>query len=144
MKGTVLIVDDEKNVCESLAKVLRNEGYEALVAADGFVAFELYKQRLPDLVLLDLNMPRQNGWATLEKISKFNPLTPVIIITGRPGQSELAAASRVQALMEKPLDVPLLIEAVRQLIEEPVPKRLDRLARGERRTIYPGSEDERQ
>ena len=144
MKGTVLIVDDEKKVCESLAKVLRNEGYETLVAADGIVAFELYKQRLPDLVLLDLNMPRQNGWATLEKIGKFNPLTPVIIITGRPDQSELAAASRVQVLMEKPLDVPLLFEAVRQLIEEPVPKRLDRLAQGEPRTIYPGSEDERQ
>jgi CheY-like chemotaxis protein len=137
VKGTVLIVDDEKSVRESLAKVLCSKGYEALMAADGIEAFELYKQRLPDLVLLDLNMPRQNGWATFEKISNFNPLAPVIVITGRPDQSEFAAALRVRVLMEKPLDVPQLIEAVRQLIEEPLPKRLDRLAHDDPRTIYP-------
>jgi CheY-like chemotaxis protein len=130
MKGTVLIVDNEKSVYESLAKVLCNEGYEALVAADGIVAFGLYKQPLPDLVLLDLNMPQQNGWAAFEKIRKLNPHTPVIIITSRSDQSELAEVARFQALMEKPLDVPPLIEAVRQLIQEPVSKRLDRFAQG--------------
>jgi DNA-binding response OmpR family regulator len=144
MKGTVLIIDDEKNVCESVAKVLRKEGYQPLMAADGIEAFELYKRRLPDLVLLDLNMPRQNGWATFEKISEFNPLTPIIIITGRPDQPGLAAVARVGALIEKPFDVSLLIEVVQQLIEEPIPKRIHRLSHGYPRAIYPGSADERQ
>jgi CheY-like chemotaxis protein len=56
-------------VCEPVAKVLRKEGYEPLMAAGGIEAFELYKRRLPDLVLLDLNMPRQNGWALLKKLA---------------------------------------------------------------------------
>src|SRR4029077_7018992 len=67
---------------------------------------------------------------TFEKISKFNPLTPIIIITGRPDQSGLPPVARVGALIEKPFDVPLLIEVVQQLIEEPIPKRIHRLSHG--------------
>jgi DNA-binding NtrC family response regulator len=127
MKGTILIVDDDTIVGESLAKALRKKGYEPLLAADGIEAFERCKQNLPDLVLLDLNMPRQSGWVTLEKISKLNPLTPVIIITGSPDQPEPTASARFRALMVKPLDVPLLIRVVEQLIEETISKRSDRL-----------------
>jgi CheY-like chemotaxis protein len=123
MKGTVLIVDDDTTVSESLANALRKRGYEPLLAADGIEALERCEQNLPDLVLLDLNMPRQSGWVTLEKISKLNPLTPVVIITGSPDQPELAAAARIRALMVKPLDVPLLIRVVEQLIGERVSQR---------------------
>ena len=66
MDATVLIVDDEKDVREALANVL---GYRALLAADGVEAFELYKRHMPDLVLLDLNMPRRNGRATFELLT---------------------------------------------------------------------------
>jgi len=59
MNATVLIVDDEKDVREALANLLRYLGYQALLAADGVEGFELYKRHLPDLVLLDLNMPRR-------------------------------------------------------------------------------------
>jgi CheY-like chemotaxis protein len=127
MKGSVLIVDDDTIVSESLAKLLRKRGYEPLTAADGIEAIERCKQNLPDLVLLDLNMPRQSGWITLEKITKLNPLTPVIIITGSPVQPEPIAAARIRALMVKPLDVPLLIQVVEQLIEEPISEMPDRL-----------------
>ena len=136
MIATVLIVDDEKDVREALAKVLRNLGYHALLAPDGVEGFELYKRHLPDLVLLDLNMPRRNGRTTFEKISTFNPLTPIIIITGRPDDFALATAAYVGALMEKPFDVPLLIQTVPQLIEESIDKRLRRLVYGERGRIY--------
>jgi CheY-like chemotaxis protein len=123
MKGTVLIVDDDTTVSESLANALRKRGYAPLLAADGIEALERCEQNLPDLVLLDLNMPRQSGWVTLEKISKLNPLTPVVIITGSPDQPELAAAARIRALMVKPLDVPLLIRVVEQLIGERISQR---------------------
>jgi CheY-like chemotaxis protein len=136
MDATVLIVDDEKDVREALAKILRNLGYETLLAADGVEAFEVYKKRLPDLVLLDLDMPRRNGRATFEKIGTVNPLTPIIIITGRPDQFELLTAIHVGALMEKPFDVPLLIQTVQQLIEEPLAKRLHRLIYGDHGRIY--------
>ena len=136
MNATVLIVDDEKEVREVLAKILRNLGYHALLAADGIEAFELYKKRMPDLVLLDLNMPRRNGRTTFEKISTVNPLTPIIFITGSPDDFALATAAYVGALMQKPFDVPLLIQTVQQLIEESVDKRIQRLVYGDRRRIY--------
>jgi len=136
MKPTVLIVDDELNIRESLAKALRLSGYETVVAADGHEGVRAYREHRPNLVLLDLNMPQRNGWDTLKTISTINPLTPVIIITGRPGQHELAAAARVGALMEKPLDVPRLLQMVQALIAEPMAVRLERLARGNPGTIF--------
>jgi len=126
-KMKVLIVDDDIIVRESLAKVLRKKGYEPLLAADGIEAFERYKQDRPDLVLLDIDMPRQSGWVTLEKISKFKPIAPVIIITGLPNQCDRAAAAHIRALMLKPLDVPLLIRVVEQSIEDPICKKFDQL-----------------
>lgn len=137
-KATVLIVDDEKNVRESLAKVFRGIGYEALLAANGDEALEIYRARRPDILLLDLNMPVRNGWDTFEQISTEHPLTPIVIITGRPGQLEIAAAARVGALMEKPLDVHALIQTVERLVEEPLTQRLSRLAFGEPRTLLFG------
>ena len=128
MSHTVLIIDDERSVREALGKLFRNAGYATLLAANGAEAAALHEEHHPDAVLLDLNMPVMNGWEAFEKISTMHPLTPVVIITGRPGQFELAAAARVGALMEKPLDVPLLLETVRRLIEEGLSARLSRLA----------------
>jgi len=143
-KNTVLIIDDERNVRESLGKVFRNAGYETLLAANGAEAAELHAQHRPDVVLLDLNMPVRNGWETFEQISTLHPLTPVIIITGRPGQFELAAAARVGALMEKPLDPELLLETTRRLVDEPLSARLSRLAFQQPHTAFIGSRDPRE
>lgn len=140
MKQTVLIIDDEQSIRDALAKALRAVGYETLAAADGNEAIMVFEQCRPDLILLDLNMPVKNGWDTFEAISTLNPLTPVIIITGRPGQLELAAAARVGALMEKPLNVSLLMETVHRLINEPLLPRLSRLAYGSPATICHGLE----
>jgi CheY-like chemotaxis protein len=139
--ATVLIIDDAKDVREALAKVLRNLGYETLLAAEGIEAFEIYKKRQPDLVLLDLNMPRRNGRAIFQKITTVNPLAPIVILTARPDQFESVTATHVEALLEKPFDVPLLIQTVQQLIEEPIAKRLRRLVYGNPRRIYVKSGD---
>ena len=140
MKQTVLIVDDEQSIREALAKALRAVGYETLVASDGNEAIAIFQQQQPALILLDLNMPVKNGWDTFEAITTLHPLTPVIIITGRPGQVEMAAAARVGSLMEKPLDVSLLMETVHRLINEPLLQRLSRLAYGSPATLCHGAE----
>jgi len=141
MKDKVLIVDDEPNIRGSLAKALRGAGYEPIEAADGSEACIRYAEHEPDLVLLDLNMPVRNGWETFETISTLHPLIPVIIITGRPGQFELAAAARVGALMEKPLDVPVLLATVRRLVDEPLSSRLSRLSFQRPHTLFAGGKD---
>jgi DNA-binding response OmpR family regulator len=79
-----------------------------------------------DLLLLDLNLPGGNGWATLDWLAKVNPLLPVIIITGRANQRALAERSGADALMEKPLDVPLLLRTIRELLDEPMESRAQR------------------
>ncbi len=79
-----------------------------------------------DLLLLDLNLPDSNGWVTLKWLTEVNPLLPTIIITGRSNQRELAEKSGADALMEKPLDVPLLLRTIRELLDEPLETRAER------------------
>lgn len=127
MTRKVLLVDDERSIRDSLSKVLRKEGYEVLLAENGQQAVERLAHERLDLLLLDLGLPVQDGWATLGWLTHVNPLLPVVIITGRWKQGELAAAAGADVLMEKPLDVPVLFEIIRELIAEPREARARRL-----------------
>jgi DNA-binding response OmpR family regulator len=129
MTQKILVVDDEKSIREALSKVLRVENYEVLLAETGKDAVEIYGSGRIDLLLLDLNLPGGNGWATLGWLAKINPLLPVIIITGRANQREVAEKSGADALMEKPLDVPLLLQTIRELLDEPLESRAQRANR---------------
>ncbi len=96
-------------------------------ANTGEEAIAKFHARPCDLVLLDLNMPAKDGWAAFEGISRLRPLVPVIVITARPHQYERAIGVGVDALMEKPLDLPLLLQCVRELLAESEAARLARL-----------------
>lgn len=79
----ILVVDDEKEMQEFLSEVLMAEGFQVTLAADGQEALEIVRKRKPDLVLLDIKMPKLDGWATLQLI-KSNHETkfiPVIMLT---------------------------------------------------------------
>ena len=102
MNEKILVVDDERSIRESLSKVLRAEGYEIVLAENGQQAIEKLAQEPIDLLLLDLGLPGKDGWATLRWLAQVSPLLPVIIITGRWKQGELAAAAKVDVLMGKP------------------------------------------
>src|SRR6266511_357579 len=71
-------------------------------------------------------MPVKNAWATLEKLVGINPLLPVVIITGSSNQRVLAETAGADALMEKPLDVPLLLQTTRGLLDELLENRAQR------------------
>jgi DNA-binding response OmpR family regulator len=124
----ILLVDDDPGVRGSLHDVLVEEGYEVIPANDGQQALELIATSSIDLVLLDLNMPRKNGWDTFERISADHPLVPVILITARPHQLFTAVSAGVGALLEKPLDISVLLQTIARLLAEPVEIRLARLA----------------
>jgi len=79
--------------------------------------------------LLDINMPGLDGWQTLERMERRRPLIPVIVITARPNQYRHAVGAGVDALMEKPLDFPRLLEAIAGLLAETPQQRLTRLTR---------------
>jgi CheY-like chemotaxis protein len=127
MKAKILLADDDEEVLAALNAVLQSEGYEVIVAKDGREAIERFHQGHVDIALLDLNMPVKGGWETFGRLTTIHPLLPVIVITARPDQYPLAVAAGVGALMEKPLDLPLLLQAIEDLLVEPVENRLSRI-----------------
>jgi CheY-like chemotaxis protein len=125
---TILLVDDDAAIRQILVRLLGEEGFVVLTAANGVEALELAATIRPDLVLLDLNMPVKDGWETFEELSTQNPLLPFILITARSNQFFAALASGVGALLEKPLDFTKLFHTIYNLLEEPAEVRLARCA----------------
>ena len=81
-KERILIVDDDKNICELLRLYLEKEGYETYMAHDGERALAVFDEKQPDLVLLDVMMPRVDGWEACRRIrAKGN--TPIIMLTAK-------------------------------------------------------------
>ena len=123
----VLIADDDDVVRGSLAAVLQSEGYEVDEASDGIEAVSRALKHKPDLVLLDLNMPHADGWAAFSQLDQVTPLLPVIIITARPNQYPEAVRVGVDAFMEKPLNIPVLVKAVKRLTNEDEGRHVNRI-----------------
>ena len=136
MKRKIMVVDDDAQVRQSLRKLLQAEGYDVVLAAEGPQALALYEPKSIDLMLLDLNLPGTSGWDVFERVTSLNPLLPIVIITGRGQQLKLAGAAGVGALMEKPLDIPMLLRTIADLLAEPPERRLKRLAGVEHSTRF--------
>ena len=124
----ILLVDDDSTVRDSLNDVLRSEGYLVIPAENGQQALDLANKSSVDLVLLDLTMPVKNGWDTFEQLTREHPLISVIIVTARPNQLFTAINAGVGALMEKPMDIPMLLRTMENLLVETTGQRLARLA----------------
>jgi two-component system KDP operon response regulator KdpE len=87
MEPTILIVEDDRDLACVLRDILQDEGYQVLVGDDGVDGVELAQKHNPDLILLDLMMPRMDGWEACELIRKRSDV-PIIIITGRREEAD--------------------------------------------------------
>ena len=123
----ILLVDDDPTVCDSLSNVLVTEGYSVIPATNGQQALDLASELPADLVLLDLCMPVMNGWDTFERLTAEYPLIPIIIVTARPNQLFTALSAGAGALLEKPMDIPTLLQTIKLLLVETAEQRLARL-----------------
>jgi two-component system, OmpR family, response regulator len=128
MKKRILIVDDDSQICESLCKLFRSEGYEVDLAAEAHGTLKKFIAQRPDLVLLDLNLPGSGGWDIFGALTLLDSFVPIIVITARQNQAQFAFEAGVGALMEKPLDVALLLKTIAELIAEGPEANLRRLA----------------
>jgi len=128
MKKRILLADDDPGIREMLGRVLESEQYEVALAGTGREAVAKFAAHPPDLILLDLNMPDLDGWEAIDRITRIHPFTSVIVITARPKQYEQAVGMAVDALMEKPLDLPLLLAAIADLVAESEAQRVSRLS----------------
>jgi DNA-binding response OmpR family regulator len=137
MRGAkrILLADDDPGVLETLGRVLESEQYEVIRAKTGNEAARLFVSTLPDMVLLDLNMPERDGWSACRFINAAEPKVPIIIITARPNQYQQAVALGVDALMEKPLNLPLLLNTIQDLLAESGAARARRLSKPNFKTL---------
>ncbi|MBQ9673709.1 MAG: response regulator transcription factor [Ruminococcus sp.] len=81
-KGKILIVDDDLNICELLRLYIEKEDYEVMIANDGLRAIELFTKEHPDLMLLDVMLPRMDGWQVCREIRKTSN-KPIIMLSAK-------------------------------------------------------------
>jgi len=117
-RSCILIADDDPFVRGSLAAVLESEGYVVDEARNGIEVVTRSVECQPNLVLLDLNMPHWDGWTAFSQLDRVTPLLPIIVITARPNQYTKAVRLGVDAFMEKPLNIPILVRAIKRLTSE--------------------------
>src|SRR5436309_7257614 len=116
---TILLVDDDQEIVESMRAVLENKGYRVLVARDGNSGLALAERENPDLIVLDMMMPKKSGFLVLEKLrSRPGGLIPTIMITGNEGSRHRAYAEMlgVKDYIRKPFAMEKLVRAVERVM----------------------------
>jgi len=136
MKPKLLVVDDDHSVRESLKKLLETEHYDVHPARDGVDALDYFKSNPTDLVVLDLNLGTDDGWKVFHTMTELNPFVPTVIITAEYDQRERAVAAGVEALIEKPIDVPVFLKIISDLLAETNQQRLERVCGDEKYCRY--------
>lgn len=116
MPGKILIVDDSQDVIELLEYRLRSEGYEVVKAADGLEAVRKIKDEKPDLIVLDIMMPKMDGFSVVQEIKKIHGASaiPVIIISIKDQMRELFKMEGVKDYVLKPFAAEDLIEKIKR------------------------------
>ena len=115
----ILLVDDDPEIIESLKVTLEAKGYEILIARDGNQGLAMAEREDPDLMILDMMMPKRSGFLVLEKIRRMRPVPlRVIMITANEGSRHKAYAEMlgVDDYIRKPFAMDRLIESVDRLL----------------------------
>jgi DNA-binding response OmpR family regulator len=117
----VLVADDEPNIVISLEFLMKREGYAVSVARDGEEALETVRRERPDLVLLDVMMPRKTGFEVCQAIRADEALqgTRILLLTARGRDTDTAKgmALGADAYVTKPFSTRELVEKVAELLE---------------------------
>ncbi len=120
MASKILIVDDDIGIRMLLSKFLQRNGFETLVAEDGLEGVEIAKKNHPDLIILDVVMPRMDGLTAARLIKFYKPLSevPIIFLTAKDADKEieLAQEARAEVYITKPFDVRQVINVVKELL----------------------------
>ena len=117
----ILVVEDNEENRDSLSRRLQRRGFEVLIAEDGRVGVERAKAELPDLILMDMNMPEVDGWEATGQIKAVPELanTPVIALTAHAmtGDRERALAAGCTDYHTKPIEFPKLLAQIESILQ---------------------------
>jgi len=129
MQGKILVVDDDPDILEALTMILESQGYQVCTASDGIEGLANLKAEKPDLMILDLLMPKMDGFAVCKELqdprwSKFKSI-PILILTSvreeasrRRYELETGLELDVDDYVEKPVSPDILLERVGKLIKK--------------------------
>ncbi|MGD9871780.1 MAG: response regulator transcription factor [Thauera sp.] len=122
MNKKILIADDEQNIVISLEFLMKREGFDVVVANDGEEAVERIRSEHPDLVLLDVMMPKKTGFEVCQEVKADASLATVriLMLTAKGRDTEVAKglALGADAYMTKPFSTRELVDKVRSLLEQ--------------------------
>jgi PAS domain S-box-containing protein len=114
LRGRVLLVDDEPVILDSMGAALENMGFEVVPAHDGVEALERFQEGRPDLVIMDLTMPRMDGATAFGRMQELDPRVPVILSSGYDRQA--LEGARPAAFVQKPYRFQELKDLVREVM----------------------------
>ena len=117
--ASILVVDDDETLRKGLYDILLQEGYAVTMAEDGQVALERLKAAPFDLVVLDIYMPRIDGYKVLKTIKQSHPTVRVIMVTGHADLTQAMKSKRLGAddFIGKPFDVEDVLMSVRRSLD---------------------------
>jgi len=119
-KKKILVIDDEHDLVEMLKLRLEANGYDVLTAFNGEEGLEVAKEANPDAILLDIMMPKKDGYTVLKDLKANENLkkTPVIIITAKPKMKDLFEMEGVKYYIVKPIDDKELLGKIEEVLGE--------------------------
>ena len=124
MSSKILIVDDDIGIRMLLSKFLQRHDFETILAEDGLEGMEIAKKVQPDLIILDVVMPRMDGLTAARLIKFYKPLSevPIIFLTAKDAEKEieLAQEARAEVYITKPFDVNQVVHVVKDLLAQSV------------------------
>lgn len=114
--GYILVVDDE-SICDLIAEVLREEGYEVSATRDAARALELIEQRPPALILLDLSIADQSAESIVRAVRGLpGQTTSIIVVSGQTNVRQRAEQVGADGSLPKPFDIPILVDTVQAVL----------------------------
>lgn len=121
---TILIVDDDHDLSDGLRAVLEKSGFRVMQARDGQQGKQMIYNVRPDLVILDMMMPRMGGYPVLEHFKNKPDAPPIIMITANEGSRHKAYAEYLGVVnyLRKPFAMDIFMEAVQKALEPPPAK----------------------
>ncbi|MFC1571395.1 response regulator transcription factor [Candidatus Margulisiibacteriota bacterium] len=123
MSKKILLVDDEEDIVKPLKFRLESKGYQVVVAGDGEAALKKHKSEKPDLIILDLMLPKLDGYSVAKRIRERESSgehVPIIMLTGRTTQSDGEAGfeAGTDVYLKKPFEADKLLILVEKCLKE--------------------------
>lgn len=118
MRKKILIIEDEQNLANIIGKSLENEGFEIKIVTQGHLALDEFYSFSPALVLLDINLPKKNGWDICKEIRQYSKI-PIIIMTARDTELDEIHGLELGAddYVTKPISTKVIILKIKKLLK---------------------------